>query len=173
MSGDQFINLCLVLLSSARALWLFGKNLLEVQCHCIWVFRKVRVKLRYSWILNMQVRNEVYWKIYILSQVLCQCSSSFWECVWYHSVCKIYDNNTFSKQHIHAFYDYAESRKCFTLCIWGQPEINLFSLCFKMILELNEIILQSLFSCHHKVMSQHLGPLSISVKWIVVSIWFE
>lgn len=172
MSGDQFINLCLVLLSSARALWLFGKNFLEVQCHCIWVFRKVRVKLRYSWILNMQVRNEVYWKIYILSQVLCQCSSSFWECVWYHSVCKIYDN-TFSKQHIHAFYDYAESRKCFTLCIWSQPEINPFILCFKMILELNEIILQSLFSCHHKVMSQHLGPLSISVKWIVVSIWFE
>ena len=133
------------------------------------MFRKVRVKLRYSWILNMQVRNEVYWKIYILSQVLCQCSSNFWECVWYHSVCKIYDN-TFSKQHIHNFYDYAESRKCFTLCIQKLKSTPL--LCFKMILELNEIILQSLFSCHHKVMSQRLGPLSISVKWIVVSIWF-
>lgn len=134
------------------------------------MFRQVRVKLRYSWILNMQVRNEVYWKIYILSQVLCQCSSSFWECVWYRSVCKIYDG-TFSKQHIHTFNDYAESRKCFTLCIQKLKSTPL--LCFKMILELNEIILQSLFSCHHKVMSQHLGPLSISVKWIVVSIWFE
>lgn len=172
MSVDQFINLYLVLLSSARALWLFGKNLLEVQCHCIWVFRKVRVKLRYSWILNMQVRNEVYWKIYILSQVLCQCSSSFWECVWYFTVFVTSMTIHFPNNIYILFMIMLKVGNV----LHSVSEINLKStslLCFKMILELNEIILQSLFSCHHKVMSQHLGPLSISVKWIVVSIWFE